>query len=90
MAFGKYLLESLESYLGSNLILAGDLNTDLDDFLGKCDVSKGVPNYKLYLQKLVGDLDLVDIWHLKHPQTKSSLDVKKQDMGWHNLGLISS
>ena len=32
LAFVKYLLDNLESYLGSNLILAGDLNTDLDDF----------------------------------------------------------
>ena len=35
LAFGKYLLEILESYLGNNLILAGDLNTDLDDFFMK-------------------------------------------------------
>ena len=38
LAFGKYLLEILESYLGNNLILAGDLNTDLDVFLGKSNV----------------------------------------------------
>ena len=39
-------------------------------FLGKSNVSKGVLNYKFYLQKLVDDLDLVDIWRLKHPQKK--------------------
>ena len=61
LAFGKYLLDNLESYFGSNLIPAGDLNTDLDEFLGKSHVPKGVPNYKFYLQKLVDDLDLVDM-----------------------------
>ena len=70
LAFGKCLLDNLESHVGSNLILAGDVNTDLDDVLGKSNVSKSAPNYKFYLQKLADDLDLLDICHLKHSQKK--------------------
>ena len=60
----------MKAILEKNLILAGDVNIDLDYFLGTSNVSNSVPNYKFYLQKLVDDLDLVDIWRLKHPQKK--------------------
>ena len=53
-----------------------------------------VTNYKFYLQKLVYDLDLVDIWLLKHPQKKRFTRHKKKTRygfarSWIDFFLIS-
>ena len=77
-AFGKYVYANLEPYLGQPIVIGGDLNICLD-------TSKAVRNanmtYLDCIQKLMHNLDLVDIWRLKHPDTQRSTRHEKTRFG---------
>ena len=67
-AFGEYVYSKLEPHIGKSIILGGDINICLDDSLrSSTNCNK---TYLDCLHKVMHNLDLIDIWRLKHPNAK--------------------
>ena len=65
--FGEFLLSASEKYVGLNIIIGGDFNICLDNMLPS---SSHTVTYSDCLIQLFDNLDLIDIWRLRHPSTK--------------------
>ena len=62
--FGNFIILQMESYIGQNIMIAGDLNISLDSLVYK---TSSVPCYTDHLLHLQQMLDIIDIWRILNP-----------------------
>ena len=67
--FGNYIYTKIKDHVGKNVIIGGDLNIRLDEGLRFSTRNTDLSYGELLLQ-MMNSHDLVDIWRLKHPDTK--------------------
>ena len=66
-SFGELVYSNLHSHVGKSIIVGGDLNICLDNTLKiPSNLNK---SYLDSLERLMQNLNMVDIWRLKHPNT---------------------
>ena len=80
-SFGELVNLKLEGYTGQNIIIGGDLNTRFDDIdtTRTHDLDK---SYNGLITKLMHNLNIVDIWRLRHPDTKRYTRREKTRFGF--------